>query len=108
MGGADQAVSRVQQAGNSYMPRNEGIVVSGSSKEAKKMQNYSMNRYDGHERNLAEGGHKIRLLAESLNLNHADVRTLAYEYLKKIEETRVLKGKSLDVKVACVFFAAAR
>jgi len=67
-----------------------------------------MNKYDGYERNLAEGQNKIRLLAESLNLNHADVKTLAYEYLKKIEDTKILKGKSIDAKVGCVMFYAAR
>lgn len=33
-----------------------------------------MNKFDGTERNLAEGKTKINLLAESLNLNHADVK----------------------------------
>ena len=90
------------------MPANDGLVISGTTKEAKDLQNFPTNRYDSLDRNLYEGNIKIRLLAESLNLNHSDVRTLASEYLKKIEETKVLKGRSLDVKVTCVMFAAAR
>ena len=67
-----------------------------------------MNKSDGYERNLREGQRKIRLLAESLNLNHADVKNLAYEYLKKIEDSKKLKGKSLETKVGAVVFYAAR
>lgn len=37
-----------------------------------------------------------------------DVKNHAYEYLKKIEDEKVLKGKSLDAKVGCVMFYAAR
>ena len=48
------------------------------------------------------------MLAESLNLNHQDVKYLANKNLKKVEDSRILNGKSLDAKVACVMFAAAR
>mmetsp|Transcript_29659 Transcript_29659/g.36791 ORF Transcript_29659/g.36791 Transcript_29659/m.36791 type:complete len:90 (-) Transcript_29659:558-827(-) len=47
------------------------------------------------------------MLALPLNLNHEDVKKKAYEFLEKVEDSKVLKGKSLDVKVACVMFAAA-
>jgi len=83
-------------------------VISGNNKEAKALQNYSMNKFDGTERNLAEGKAKINLLAELLNLNHADVKYLAFAYLKKIENDKILKGKSLDAKVGCVMYYAAR
>ena len=36
------------------------------------------------------------------------MKSHAYEYLKKIEDTKILKGKSLDSKVGCVMFYAAR
>ena len=90
------------------MPQSDHIVITGNNKEAKDLKNYSMNKFDCYERNLAEGQTKIRLLAESLYLNHADVKSQAYEYLKKIEDTKILKGKSLDAKVGCVMFYAAR
>ena len=83
-------------------------MITGTNKEAVNLKNFAMNKYDGYERNLAEGHTKIRLLAESLNLNHQDVKHLAFNYLKKIEDSRILKGKSLDAKVACVMYAAAR
>ena len=67
------------------MPQQETIVISGNNKEAKSLQNYSMNKQDGTQRNLAEGKTKINLLAESLNLNHADVKYQAFAYLKQIE-----------------------
>lgn len=67
-----------------------------------------MNKFDGTERNLAEGKTKINLLAESLNLNHADVKYQAFAYLKQIEHEKILKGKSLEAKVGCVMFYAAR
>ena len=41
-------------------------------------------------------------------MNHADVKMLAYEYLKKIEDSKQLKGKSLEAKVGCVILYAAR
>ena len=107
-GGADHSGSRVQARGNPYMPQSDQIVIEGSSKEANALKTSYINKYDGYERNLAEGQTKIRLLAESLNLNHADVKSHAYEYLKKIEDTKILKGKSLDSKVGCVMFYAAR
>ena len=73
------------------------------------MQKHHMNRYDGHERNLAEGNRKIKEIvrASLINLDHDDVKKKAYEFLRKIEDQKVLRGKSLDVKVACVVFAAA-
>ena len=83
-------------------------MITGNNKEANVLKKYPLNKYDGYERNLSEGQTKIRLLAESLNLNHADVKSMAYEYLKKIEDTKVLKGKSLEAKVGCVIFYAAR
>lgn len=90
------------------MPQSDQIVIEGSSKEANALKTSYVNKYDGYERNLAEGQTKIRLLAESLNLNHADVKSAAYEYLKKIEDSKMLKGKSLDSKVGCVMYYAAR
>ena len=45
-------------------------MITGTNKEAVNLKNFAMNKYDGYERNLAEGHTKIRLLAESLNLNH--------------------------------------
>ena len=107
-GGADHSGSRVQARGNPYMPQSDQIVIEGSSKEANALKTSYINKYDGYERNLAEGQTKIRLLAESLNLNHADVKAAAYEYLKKIEDSKMLKGKSLDSKVGCVMYYAAR
>ena len=72
------------------------------------MQNYNgMNRYDGHDRNIADGHQKIRQVCSAINLNHEDVKKKSYEFLEKVEDSKVLKGKSLDVKVACVVFAAA-
>ena len=106
--GADQSASRIQQRGNPYMPQQDQIMITGNSKEAKNLQKYTLNKYDGYERNMSEGMTKIRLLAESLNLNHADVKLQAMEYLKRIEENKILKGKSLDAKVGCVIFYAAR
>ena len=108
LGSADQSASRVQQRGSPYLPHNDSIVISGTSKEAKALQNYPMNKYDGHDRNLAEGQTKIKLLAENLNLCHADIKAMAFDYLKKIEDNKILKGKSLDAKVGCVMYYAAR
>jgi len=33
---------------------------------------------------------------------------MAFDYLKKIEDNKILKGKSLDAKVGCVMYYAAR
>ena len=46
-------------------------------------------------------------MVRSVNLDHDDVKKKAHEFLRKIEDQKVLRGKSLDVKVACVVFAAA-
>ena len=48
------------------------------------------------------------MLAECLNLNHADVKLSANKLLKRIEEGKMLKGKSLDSKVGCAMYYAAQ
>lgn len=85
----------------------DSVQITGTRKETQSMQKHHMNRYDGHERNLAEGNQKIKQVVRSVNLDHDDVKKKAHEFLRKIEDQKVLRGKSLDVKVACVVFAAA-
>ena len=62
----------------------------------------------GAERDLYIGEKKIRMLLECLNLNHADVKLSANRLLKRIVEEQMLKGKNLDVKVACAVYYAAQ
>ena len=72
------------------------------------MQKLHYPKIGGFEKNITQGFNRIRLVAESLNLNHQDVKNMAFEYLKRIEDNKLLKGKSLDAKVAVVIFMAAR
>lgn len=106
--GADQSSSRVQATGNRFMPQHDQIVITGNNKEANMLKKYPLSKQDGSARNLQEGQTKIRLVLESLNMNHADVKFQAFDFLKQIEDKKVLKGKSIDAKVATVIYFAAR
>ena len=83
-------------------------MITGNNKEANMLKKYPLSKQDGSARNLQEGQTKIRLVLESLNMNHADVKHQAFDYLKQIEVKKVLKGKSIDAKVSTVIYLGAR
>lgn len=107
--GADASGNRVNARGNPFLP-SQGLYteIIGNSKEVKNLQKLHYPKIGGFEKNITQGFNRIRLVAESLNLNHQDVKNMAFEYLKRIEDNKLLKGKSLDAKVAVVIFMAAR
>jgi transcription initiation factor TFIIB len=61
----------------------------------------------GSDRAIQEGMKRIRELSHSLNLK-ANVIRKANEMFKQITDSGVLKGRSIDARVATLIFMASR
>ena len=65
-------------------------------------------KIDGIEKNISDGQRTIKKLANALNLNQRDVLDLSHKYLRQIEESKKLKGKSIDTKAALIIYVTSK
>ena len=109
-GGADSTNNRVNASSNNPFLPSQGLstTIAGTSADAKELNKQHYQKIDNHEKNISEGIKRIKQLGEALNLKHGNVMEEAMYNMKKIEDSKELRGKSLEAKVAVAVFVAAR
>ena len=107
MAGADASGSRVNTKSNPYLQNSAPTTnISGTCNYAKELNRGNYPKMNASDKNLHDGMARIRQLTDALNMR-GDVINVAYHYLKETEESKELKGRSLEAKVAvCVLMAS--
>ncbi len=83
-------------------------IISGNSATAKLLNTTNYPKDGPEEKNISDGQRRISQIAEALHLKTADIIEPAKYYLKEIEVEKLLRGRSLEAKVAISLLFAGR
>ena len=106
LAGADASGGRVNAVSIAFGGGSATMRVGGSAND-KTQNKQNFPHMTAMEKNITDGRIRINQLATSLLLSQS-VKSLAVTYLQKVEESKALKGRSLDAKVAVVILIASR
>jgi transcription initiation factor TFIIIB Brf1 subunit/transcription initiation factor TFIIB len=83
-------------------------VIAGSNKGVKELNKHNYPKVPANVKNIQMGNKILQTAGSALNLGQQDFMLKAKEMLYRIENAKVLKGRSIDSKVALVIFMTAR